>query len=157
MGMIIDPYRFASAAVVTFGALVKKAADQTAADYTTATIMAFDEEVYDYGGWHDNSTNNSRLTVPSGVSRVRIFAQVGISDFSLNIQRRFDILMNGAVMTLEGFESDTVTSTTAASIFASYPIAVTPGDYFELRFKVTTDGSIRIVALETTFAIEKVE
>src|SRR5687767_11840600 len=47
------------------GALVKKSIDQTTADYSTSTAVAFDEEEYDIGGYHDNSTNNTRLTVPA--------------------------------------------------------------------------------------------
>ena len=157
MGMIIDPYRFASVAVVTFGALVKKAADQTAADYTTATIMAFDEEVYDYGGWHDNSTNNSRLTVPSGVSRVRIFAQVSVGSITANVQRRIELHMNNAVLSPEIFDTDTSGNANPVNQVRSYVIPVSPGDYFEVKYKNTTDTSVTIVALETWFAIEKVE
>ena len=40
-------------------------ADQTIAT-ATETALPFAGETYDVGGMHDNSTNNSRLTVPSG-------------------------------------------------------------------------------------------
>ncbi|MGZ8337918.1 MAG: hypothetical protein ACXWU1_14775, partial [Allosphingosinicella sp.] len=47
--------------------MVRKAADQTAANYSAGGFVAWDQEVYDDGGWHNNAVNNSRLTVPSGV------------------------------------------------------------------------------------------
>ena len=45
------------------GARVYDASDQTIAN-ATGTAVAFDTEMYDTGGFHDNSTNNSRLTAP---------------------------------------------------------------------------------------------
>ena len=40
-------------------------ANQSISD-ATETAVAFNSESFDVGGMHDNSTNNSRLTIPSG-------------------------------------------------------------------------------------------
>jgi hypothetical protein len=55
----------ASGAATFVGCMVTKSAAQSAsqAAYTTVT---FNTEVYDTDAFHDNSTNNSRFTIPSG-------------------------------------------------------------------------------------------
>ena len=47
------------------GARVTKSASQSLTNVTYTTIT-FNQEPLDVGGYHDNSTNNTRLTVPSG-------------------------------------------------------------------------------------------
>ena len=49
------------------GASVWKSASQNATS-TTQTVITFDTEVFDTDSFHDNSTNNSRLTIPTGMS-----------------------------------------------------------------------------------------
>ena len=50
--------------------------NDTAITTNTFTYIGLDGEVYDTSGIHDLVTNNSRLTVPTGVSRIRLTAQV---------------------------------------------------------------------------------
>ena len=47
------------------GAIVYKSADQSISNGTW-TLATWDSEVLDTNGYHDNSTNNDRLTIPSG-------------------------------------------------------------------------------------------
>jgi hypothetical protein len=47
------------------GAFVTSNATQTLTTAATYTALSFQAETYDTNGYHDNSTNNSRLTVPS--------------------------------------------------------------------------------------------
>ena len=47
------------------GAIVYKSADQSI-NNGTWTLATWDSEVLDTNGYHDNSTNNDRLTIPSG-------------------------------------------------------------------------------------------
>lgn len=54
-----------SAGGSVLGARVTRATAQSVAD-STVTAIAWDSETRDDGGWHDNATNNSRLTVPTG-------------------------------------------------------------------------------------------
>ena len=62
------------------GALAKKSADLTAQNLTTATAVAWPAEAYDTDSIHDLVTNNSRLTVPSGVSYVRLTANLRLAN-----------------------------------------------------------------------------
>lgn len=48
------------------GCAVTKSADQSIATATTTNIT-WDTEQYDTDGFHDNSTNNSRFTIPAGL------------------------------------------------------------------------------------------
>jgi len=47
------------------GAFVTKNATQTISTLTTYIALSFQAETYDTNSYHDNTTNNSRLTVPS--------------------------------------------------------------------------------------------
>jgi hypothetical protein len=47
------------------GCSLTKTIDQSIAN-NTFTLISWDSEVFDTDGFHDNSTNNSRITIPSG-------------------------------------------------------------------------------------------
>jgi hypothetical protein len=140
------------------GAVVKKSVDQTAANYTTATAIAFDAEEYDTDGYHDNASNNTRLTVPSGVSYVRLHAIVSVTGLSAGEFAFLEIYKGGLAMTPQVTAIYmTGSSLTAPSVMIFTPVlAVSAGNYFEVRLQVATDTSITITALETFFSIEKV-
>jgi hypothetical protein len=58
--------KWAAPASPTFsGAFVTKNATQTISTINTYFALTFQAETYDVGGYHDNTTNNSRLTVPT--------------------------------------------------------------------------------------------
>lgn len=141
------------------GALVKKTADQTTANYSTGdgVVMAFDAEVYDVGTWHDTVTNNSRLTVPSGVTRIRLNGHVSTSNYASGAPSKIDFLKNGAVIGSPDCVMGCNHFNGQCSTQAISPVLeVTTGDYFELRFH-TTDTSITITAANTCFFIEAVD
>ena len=54
------------------GCRLFKSAGQTIAD-TTNTALTFDSETYDTNTYHDNSTNTSRITIPSGKAGYYLF------------------------------------------------------------------------------------
>ena len=119
---------------------------------TTSLPMEFDSEEYDEGGWHDTVTNNSRLTIPSGVTRVRLNG--GWKDTSsvsnqsiLTIRKNGSDSYNGVVH----MEIDTAGGD-ALSV-ASPVLTVIAGDYFELYGYASTRTTD---ADATWFSIEKV-
>lgn len=142
------------------GALVKKAADQTGANYTAGPAIAFDAEAYDVGGWHDNVTNNTRLTVPSGVNYVVCSASITLGSVTssqwalLYLFKNGDNTgaFNGACAQLS-FNDVVVTPTIS---FSSVPIPVTAGDYFEVGLLIESDTAIDITASRGMFSIMKV-
>jgi len=127
------------------GARVTKAADQTAANYTTEATVAWDSEVFDVGGWHDNVTDNSRLTVPSGygINYVELTACVDTALGAADSWRLMYIRKNGT--TTFGLHTFAEGGATLwGSTISSGPVSVVAGDYFEVRFSVETDTSITV-------------
>jgi hypothetical protein len=117
------------------------------------TTLTFDSETADVGGWHDAVTNNSRLTVPSGVTLVRITANVETSTFSG--QGVINCTKNGAGFA-GGFARDiSLVSGIYLMNGVSAILEVTSGDYFE--FQTFTNGASTVSAGENTwFAIEEI-
>jgi len=135
------------------GALVKKTADQTGADYTTATAVVWGAEVYDSDDIHNTSTNPTRLTVPLGIAQVRLRANVEVVSIAADTWASLYTQKNGAAF--DGQASTTVETgkTTASLNCGTATIAVAPGDYFELLLQ-TEDSAVDVVAAGSWFAME---
>jgi hypothetical protein len=135
------------------GALVKKSTTQSATGGAN-TPVTWDQETYDEGGWHDNVTNNTRLTVPAGVSRIRLTAGVLRTDATSVWNVKF--WKNGNA----SFDGATWQVTDNASFgegsqISSAVLEVVEGDYFEAVVNTPTTGTI-YAGPETFFGIEKV-
>jgi hypothetical protein len=120
---------------------------------STPAIINWTSEVADTDAWHDNSTNNTRLTVPSGVSKVRV--GFNIQTVSATGALTVRILKNGsAFLGMAQVETDTGGTDNVNGWSAI--LDVTPGDYFELE--VTQGGvSSGVGSVEQNwFAIEEV-
>lgn len=111
------------------GALVGKTTDQ-AISTVTNTAVTFNTEAYDTADWHSNVTNNSRLTVPAGVSRVRLTARISRSIEAGQLVGSFR--KNGVADVIGLATSDTDTAGGDSVSLTSAVIDVVPGDYFEL-------------------------
>ena len=106
-------------------------------------IIGWNTELYDTGGWHDNSTNNSRLTVPSGVNRVRCGAYIAGDVVAGTLGMR--LLKNGAAVR-GAFLDNAAASVLASSICAiSAVLEVSPGDYLECAAFSTNANNANIV------------
>lgn len=136
------------------GALVKKSADQTAANYTTATAVAWDAEEYDDAAIHDNVTNNTRLTVPTGVTRVRLLGEIALSAVTSDLWVSIHTQKNGATYIGRSYVRSEIGTTTPGIAFSGPILNVTAGDYFELVLQNETDTSITITAASSWFAME---
>lgn len=135
------------------GAVVKKSTGQ-ALSAATITVLTWDQEEYDLDGWHDNSVDNSRLTVPArGVELVRISGNIEMP--AATEQTVFSTTKNGAVV--PGLPAMDIQHTSSRQRFInlfSAPLAVAPGDYFEA---LAYNGSAQTLANgnNTWFAIER--
>lgn len=137
------------------GARVKKASDQTGADYTTSTALSFDTEVFDVGGWFDGGAP-TRLTVPSGVNYVEVFGYVGVALGTADTFRSLSIRQDGSTVVVGNELIEGGSGSFRLSV-ASGPIAVTGGTtYFELLLRQETDNSITVEATNTFFSIRAV-
>lgn len=142
------------------GALVKKAADQTAANYTAGVAIAWDAEEYDTDTIHDNSTNNTRLTVPSGVTKVRLWANIALAAVTASAANGANayIAKNGSIDFIGGARADSASISTERFInLSSAVVTVTSGDYFEVVLVQITDTSITVLSSRSAFAMEIIE
>lgn len=139
------------------GAIATRIADETAADYSTAAAVPFDAEAVDTDAIHDTATNNSRVTVPAGVTKVRIRANARISAGTSGEWVRAEILKGGAAFDGMGSDRVEVTDTIADLNAESAAVEVSGGDYFELFLETETDASITVERENTWLAMEIVE
>lgn len=139
------------------GAMVEKSADHTTADYTTATALTFNQESYDVGGWHDNASNNTRLTVPSGVTYVRVGANVTVSATTADTWKTLQLFKNGSAAFDGACGTEQEVGDTGCLLsISSGVIAVVATDYFEVKLREESDASITVTAAQTNFWIEAV-
>jgi hypothetical protein len=100
---------------------------------TTGSNVAieFEQELYDTDNIHSNITNPDRLTVPAGVSLVRLSFNITISGTTANQAR---ILKNGLAFVGSAFVQHADAVAQPMLYNGSTPIIpVTEGDYFNLR------------------------
>lgn len=133
------------------GVLLALPTQISAADYTTQTAIGFgtSSEVFDVGGWHDESTNNERITVPASADGkyAMLVGQMNGSSFSLDVWMDLAIghynssgtWQNGWMQQHEAGISFPAVNVTAG------PVLLAEADWFELRFRVQSDTSVNVV------------
>jgi hypothetical protein len=134
----------ASGGGATFaGVSVTHNANQSIANNTAYITLAFNTENFDSDGFHDNATNNSRLTVPTGLGGVYLcsFLVDFPSDGSGTGQRYANVRKNGATVVINDVGFSEV-GMDAVRISASLPIQLAAGDYVELRVFQNSGGAL---------------
>lgn len=132
------------------GALVRRAT--TATLTATATALAFTDATYDTDGFWSGAAP-TRLTVPAGVTKVRLWARISWTGGSANHGAR--IFRNGASFVGQADFIAASGYTNADVSLVSAVVAVTPGDYFEIL--AFTSANRTSVANGLQFGIEVVE
>jgi hypothetical protein len=141
-------------------ALPSTSANQTLSN-TTWTPIGYDTEEYDTDNFHDNAVNNSRLTVPAGVSRVKLTANVYWQQD--NVGRRIHALRKNGAQIIGSFYAsilpeDGIGSNTSSVNLASPVLSVSEGDYFEINAYQDSGGNLDIDSGDINwFAIEVIE
>ena len=143
-------------AVTTKGCLLSNTTNQ-AITTATGTNLSFDTEVYDTDGFHSPSVNPSRITIPAGVSKIKLHFNCQFENNATGIRY---ILMHKNGSGFAGTGSLVTTASNVASIgnhcnISSAPITVSENDYFEARVYQNSGGSLNVLLGDyTTFAIE---
>ena len=142
------------------GCLINRVANQTAANYSVGSFIPFDDEVYDTDGFHDNATNNSRITIPSGlgITKVRLSYRVIVSSLNSADATRAHVFKNGAGSLVGGgsFMSEISTTIDLSSTSSTAVLDVVDGDYFEVWLDTEGDTSITVDML-SWFSLEIIE
>lgn len=139
------------------GALVRSGSNQSAAT-STLTPVAFDLEEFDTDAIHDNATNNTRLTVPSGVTKVRLKGNMAMAGSAGGNERTIRITKNGS--TFNGSPQETNPPSTANGNIGvtTTVLDVVAGDFFELEAFQDSGGALNILFGNFTwFSMEIVE
>ena len=103
----------------------------------TNTAVAFTSESFDTDGFHDNSTNNSRITIPSGKGGYYQFYTTAAFSNNATGFRQLLFKKNGIDV---NYVSNFGNSSQRSSIFMSATINCSVGDYVEV-FAYQDSGS----------------
>lgn len=138
------------------GALVKLTADESIPNGPT-TDIPWDAEVYDVGDWWSNA-NPTRLTVPTGVTRV-IVSTNAIWTANNTGERWLGISKNGSAGSRffgEGSLRHLATNGSELNV-TSAVVEVVAGDFFIAIARQTSGGNLNVRAEESSwFAIRAV-
>tara|TARA_R110000772_G_scaffold268703_1_gene397729 strand:- start:853 stop:1680 length:828 start_codon:yes stop_codon:yes gene_type:complete len=99
------------------------------------TNVPWNTSIYDTDSWHDTVTNNSRITIPAGVTRARfsanIFTEAATTASSM---WQIEVRKNGGILTAGGMSTSTlsVPALSGSSMNLDLVRDVTPGDYYEI-------------------------
>lgn len=116
----------------------------TGTNYTpsASTPIPFGAENYDTDGFHDNTTNNSRITIPTGFDGTYLFEANVMFNFT-TIPTALELLIrcNGTMESTKAIRGGTLAPVNQAST-ASYHCAgivynAVAGDYFDVCLQVT--------------------
>jgi hypothetical protein len=139
--------KWAAAGAGFSGAQVYASATTQSIADSTFTILNFNTESYDTNTYHDNSTNNSRLTIPT-TGYYNLTAYVTFEG-NTNGGRIVQIYKNGTTAltyfsgNYGGFTSDT-------SFLTTINVNATAGDYFEVRVRQSSGGALGVLGLNST-------
>jgi hypothetical protein len=123
------------------------------------TAVTFNAEAFDDNGMHDNATNNTRMTVQTGITRVRLKAKVLFAG-STSTSDRIRITKNGST-TYTGYTEEIIPVVTGLQTplsVTSPVLSVSAGDYFEVEVYQDSGGSVSIQAggYHTWFEMEEI-
>ena len=109
----------------------------------TATAVTFNSEVFDTDGFHDNSTNNSRITIPSGkAGKYLLIAQMSFAANATGA-RIIKLYKNGSL-----FQLASVTAAAPVTDFTVLTgtniVSAAVGDYFELFAEQSSGGNLNL-------------
>lgn len=145
------------------GALVTNSTNQTQIS-SSDVVLAWNQETTDIGGWHDNVTNNSRLTVPAGVTVVELTAVINWEGPGANSSTYLALVRirkNGAAIVAAAEDANINNASSvlfgqSVVTLTSGPLAVIPGDYFEVVTNVadTTGTNFGVINTFSSFSVK---
>jgi len=98
-------------------------------------LVAFTTENYDTDSFHDNSTNNSRITIPSGKGgKYAITLQYNNALGAVGSGAIIRIYLNGSQIT-QGFREGEVFRSVNSAAEASAVLTLSAGDYIEMGYQ----------------------
>ena len=120
----------------------------------------FTLEAYDTDAIHDNVTTTARLTVPAGVSKIKLSAQIGWVLTTAGTERVARITKNGlaadyAGRAVGGVGADRELAWASQASLQSPVLEVVPGDYFIVEVRQDSGSGLNIQ--DAWFSMEIIE
>lgn len=132
-----------SATPTFYGCQLYKTGSQSTATNTNVEIT-WDSEQVDVGGFHDNVTNNGRITIPSGRAGKYLFiAQISWAATSTTGYRRHYIYKNGSSIA-SALQPGMSGTSTEQTLITSLVDTAAVGDYYQV-FAFQNTGSALLV------------
>jgi hypothetical protein len=140
----------ATGTIGSFNGVMLATGNQFLTDNAAGIVLDWTSEVYDFGGWHTNTSgptiSGHRITIPAGVSMASFSYQIQVTSSGTPDATDTDdssifilVLKNGGNMSpvigttapiVEGNSNGTIVNN------ATPPLLVSPGDYFELQIRI---------------------
>jgi hypothetical protein len=131
------------------GCRLTKSANQSLTA-STETAITFDGESWDTNGFHDNVTNNTRITIPTGYTgKYQLSGEISIAPMVGNYYVL--IKKNGSVLTYTVVQYSSNSSLDTAFTFSQL-LSLTAADYVEL-FLYQASGSAKNCQTTTSLGI----
>jgi hypothetical protein len=128
-----------SSAASFVGCSLYKSADQSIANATT-TVITWDSESYDTNSFHDNATNNSRITIPAGkAGKYLIQLQLNWGTNATSY-REARVRLNGSTLLAYVQAQAAAAGGTANTLTTVKTLAV--ADYIEIQGEQASGGAL---------------
>jgi hypothetical protein len=110
----------------------------------TFTALTFQAESFDTDAFHDNSTNTSRFTVPTGKGGKYLVS--GVTSFATNTTgcRAASIYKNGSVVNYGSILATVPTTPQGTYVPLSFVLSLAAADYVEIFGFQTSGGSLAV-------------
>jgi len=133
----------ASASATFVGCQLEKITSLQSISNATPTAITFNSEVFDSDGFHDNTTNNSRITIPSGkAGKYLLITQVSFAANASGV-RIIKLYKNGAEFMLpQVVDPSPATDYTVVNSTTLVDAAV--GDYYQIFAEQTSGGNLNL-------------
>lgn len=147
------------------GALAFGNSNQSTANTVELTVL-LDSEAYDTDTVHSTSVNTSRLTVPSGVTKIRLTAQIQFAGNSTGVTRRLRITKNGGGGGIDANRDTYLPVIEAAAAGTPDPLGIqivtgvietVATDFFEMKVLQNSGGALNLLADMYWFEMEILE
>ena len=122
------------------GCSLTKTGDQSTSN-NTLTNITWDSELFDTSGFHDNSTNNTRITIPSGKAGKYLFISVITWAANSSGYRESRFTKNNNAV---AYYNIPPTSSGEPSTVAIAILDLAVGDYIETKVEQSSGGSLNV-------------
>jgi hypothetical protein len=127
------------------GCSIKRENVSTAMTANTAFAVAFTTQNFDTDSFHDTSTNNTRITIPSGKGGKYLVSAFVNNAFGTNAYALLSLYKNGAQFTAGGFREGNIGRNNGEPIINSTQVVeLAASDYLELYYQQQNSETVNM-------------